>query len=510
MLTLIVKLRILIIFLISCLISGGVTFGFTVKTSPDGVLRQWPEEDTAIFYVISSAGEGSRSETVGALSRAFAVWERSSRGNIKFIFQGRSEKKRAQKDGSNTLVWVEKEWNYDPEVVAVSTTWYFPGTGLIEEADIEFNARDWRWSADGSGEELNIQAVTLHEVGHLLGIDHSFNPGAVMHGSFVPHQPLRKVLSGDDLEALLFLYPPANYRLAVCDLPVLFYPRDFPGEEAFRFLPGPPSSAFRWVTALSSGDADRDGFFSELVGASVDKSGKYFLEARGLPQRRSGGFPLLGSRRPVAEKGEITGVAGIDIDRDGNVGEVAVLTRVGENEIIFFYDAVPDPGAGYDHLASCRLEAPPANNVLGMAALENEGKRLKDELVILRAVRGGFSFYLYEIPELWENPRNLRTGVELRLPGLGKGSKLLGLAALDTEGRGEREDLVVMEKTRSGELWLHAFRPEGDRESSYDLRYLTSARLPEMDGGLLPLRMTGLDFNRDGLRDELIIFSKDK
>ena len=502
-------MRSLIIFSL-CFFSTGAVLAFTVKTSPEGDLRHWPEGDTAIFYVVGSAGEGSCSETVAALCRAFSVWEKSSGGDIKFIFQGRSEQESAQKDGSNVLVWVEEGWNYGTEAVAVSTSWYSPETGLIEEVDIEFNACDWSWSADEAEEGLSIETVTLHEVGHLLGIDHSFNPGAVMHETFVPQGPLRKVLSGDDLEALQFLYPPASCRIAVCDLPVLFSPDDFPGEKSFRLLPAVSSGAFSRALVLGSGDADRDGFFSELVSAAVDEAGDYSLVAGGIPRPWSGEFSPSIFRRRIAGKGEITGVAGIDIDRDGSVGEVAVLTRTGPNEMVYFYDAVPDAGASYEHLASCALAAPPANNVIGMTSPAAGKEKGADELVILRAVREGYSLYIYQIPQLWESTRNLRSGVELRLPGMSEGAKLLGLAALDTEGGGEREDLVVLEKTLSGELWVHAFRLSGDRDSSYVLSYLNSARLPEMEGNLRPLRMTGLDFNRDGLRDELILFSREK
>src|SRR5215210_7012318 len=53
---------------------------------------------------------------------------------------------------------------------------------------------------------FDIETVTLHEIGHLLGLDHSDVSGSVMWAYVSPNSTLR-TLQADDLAGIRSLYP---------------------------------------------------------------------------------------------------------------------------------------------------------------------------------------------------------------------------------------------------------------------------------------------------------------
>ncbi len=63
---------------------------------------------------------------------------------------------------------------YDLRRQAITHLYLQPTTGLIAEADIDVNgvAPAWR-SADRSTDERSLEALLVHELGHVLGLDHS-------------------------------------------------------------------------------------------------------------------------------------------------------------------------------------------------------------------------------------------------------------------------------------------------------------------------------------------------
>jgi len=464
----------------------------------------WPESRLAVFYQVGQAGDGALPETIQAIERAIMEWEEKSRGELAFIYAGTDEEGGAIRDGSNSLLWVYDEWQYGNNIAAVSTIWPSDDGETIDEADIEFNGRDYDWlSPDSPG----VSETALHEIGHLLGIGHSFNPGAVMHAAAGPTDSVRQALSQDDIGALVFLYPSRPRELNRYDLPVLFYPRDFP-EDPSDFTPatGPDPKPGYWVNTMGIVDFDGDGFRSELLAGCRNEDGVNTLEAWEITDDGNDRYRRIEDPRKIQLPGVITAVSGIDINRDGNGSEAAVLLRQEGREKLFFYDlnsTVPNEPSG-----SMAIASPPADNLIGMAGLDADNDQLRDELLILRAAGNNFALYLHDIPLPGEYIQNPDPGIEISIPGLQENSILLGLAVLDADGDGVERDPVFLELTEEDEYWLHSFRltrPGG--EFGYQIEYLTSAQLEETISGVLPARMTGVDLNRDGFFNELIIFS---
>jgi MYXO-CTERM domain-containing protein len=111
---------------------------------------------------------------------------------------------------------VTKGSNSEDTLAQTHQAWQGPGT--ITGAAIEIDTQDQTFRlADGDDGEYDLQAVLTHEVGHYLGLDHSQQPGAIMHPNYCENQhPCQKstdelrALGDDDKAAVCRLYPPST------------------------------------------------------------------------------------------------------------------------------------------------------------------------------------------------------------------------------------------------------------------------------------------------------------
>jgi predicted Zn-dependent protease len=70
-------------------------------------------------------------------------------------------------DGKNSIAFAG---NTDPNVIAITTVWYYRSTGQIIESDMLFNEY-WTWGdANTDGSQMDIQNIATHEFGHVIGL----------------------------------------------------------------------------------------------------------------------------------------------------------------------------------------------------------------------------------------------------------------------------------------------------------------------------------------------------
>ena len=75
----------------------------------------------------------------------------------------------------------------------------------IDEADMGINNRyPWNLGCQELSTSYDLQTVILHENGHVLGLDHSNDTGAVMYPSY---QQADCTLGQDDINGIRALYP---------------------------------------------------------------------------------------------------------------------------------------------------------------------------------------------------------------------------------------------------------------------------------------------------------------
>lgn len=91
-------------------------------------------------------------------------------------------------------------------VVAITPLEFFT-SGSIIDADVIFNGKDFLFTTEGTPGRFDIQDVAAHELGHLLGLDHSGVAGSTMFPYVDPTIILHRSLSMDDIGGLRDIYP---------------------------------------------------------------------------------------------------------------------------------------------------------------------------------------------------------------------------------------------------------------------------------------------------------------
>lgn len=196
------------------------TLQFTDASS--AVQIRWPTNIVTIALSSSLASPSANikpgSDVMGAARRALRQWAAAS--NIRFVEASSNAQSISPSAGGDgiSLITVANT----PENVALfsssdrpgRTRVYFdPATGLISEADIALNPSS-QFSTDGTFGTYDLESVLTHEIGHLLGLEHSGMVGATMqprlalNGLYMLPAFSPRTLSEDDRAGVRALYGP--------------------------------------------------------------------------------------------------------------------------------------------------------------------------------------------------------------------------------------------------------------------------------------------------------------
>jgi hypothetical protein len=120
---------------------------------------------------------------------------------------------------SGTVSFVEEDWPYDANALAVTVLKIDVRAHRILRADIKLNAQARRFRVLGADSTAggiydDLQSALTHELGHAIGLDHSQSQGAVMYPNSARGDVKKRLLSEDDVSGASALY-----GIATDDLP---------------------------------------------------------------------------------------------------------------------------------------------------------------------------------------------------------------------------------------------------------------------------------------------------
>jgi Matrixin len=118
-----------------------------------------------------------------------------------------------EKRNANVVMFRDDVWPYtgqSQDTLGFTRIHFEPDTGELYDADIELNAVAEALSVDREpkSNEADLDSIVTHEVGHLLGLNHSRDVAATMVGGYVDGTFELRTPDRDDIDGICTIYPP--------------------------------------------------------------------------------------------------------------------------------------------------------------------------------------------------------------------------------------------------------------------------------------------------------------
>jgi hypothetical protein len=193
--------------ILTCLI--GRASAYVRIAASNGFSPAWSSMPIPFWINQSGSPQISNGSEFDAVKAAFQTWQNVSIANVAFQYQGTTPVPTVGQDGLNVVTFVDDSVPLGSEAIATTFTFFtIDGTGslVIQEADIAVST-SIKLSTAGDPDKYDIQSVITHEVGHLLGLDHSALLSSVMSPYPAAGQLDQRTVSYDDMAGLASIYP---------------------------------------------------------------------------------------------------------------------------------------------------------------------------------------------------------------------------------------------------------------------------------------------------------------
>ena len=188
-----------LLFFLSSLSSSA--HAWEIKTTNNGKPLHWQQSDIPFYFNPNNSGLSSQ-EISDAFDKSAQEW---SYHFVNLQNKGETNKSNIDYQDGEYVILFEDDWNEDPEILALSYTWS-NSSGEIVHFDIEVNSEHFTWGTNGNTERHDLQNTLTHELGHVIGLDHS----SVHDASMAPYSTIgetsKRELHLDHKEGHEFIY----------------------------------------------------------------------------------------------------------------------------------------------------------------------------------------------------------------------------------------------------------------------------------------------------------------
>ncbi|PWK13078.1 matrixin family metalloprotease [Tumebacillus permanentifrigoris] len=149
------------------------------------------------------AYNGFSAETKQAISTACSQWNNAGAGNL--VYQSSFEHSLTNSPVQNNSNDITRGFRGTPNYLMITSTLVNSTTNKIVEADLDINV-SYPFANDGSSGNYDIGGNITHEIGHLLGLEHTTDTEATMYSSSQMGETKKRTIEQDDKNGILFLY----------------------------------------------------------------------------------------------------------------------------------------------------------------------------------------------------------------------------------------------------------------------------------------------------------------